>query len=106
MILVPEVDDMDVMLQTGAHKVLPPMKDIPSEFKKSSNFWVGVVETWFFLGLKGCKWKPRPGVDQTKALRAITAAIGDFEPSHEHKIAGCAYLLDQWFEGVDYKPAK
>lgn len=40
----------------------------------------------------------RPGVDRDKALVAIKAALGSFEPKHEHKEAGCAFLLHEWFE--------
>lgn len=103
---IPEVSDLDVVFCTKATSILPPMKDIPAEFKKSSNKWAQVVSDWFFCGIKDCKWSPKPGVDVGKALRAIKACIGDFEPSHEHKEAGVAFLLSEWFDDVTYKRAK
>jgi hypothetical protein len=45
-------------------------------------------------------------VDTTKALRAVAACIGDWGPSHEHKEAGVAYLLSEWFEDVTYQRRK
>lgn len=124
MIPVPNVDEVDVVFGTKAMSILPPYRDIPDEFKvmsESSAFgkthrtspngataseWLQVVSDWFFRGLKGAKWKPKPGIDVKKALCAVKCCIGSFEPSHEHKESGCAYLLSQWFDGVEYTPAK
>lgn len=105
MIPIPEVDGIDVAFGGGAMKILPPYKDIPKEFKDWNNKWVEVVSTWFFSGIKNAKWKPKPGVETGKALRVIKCCIGSFEPSHEHKEAGCAYLLSQWFDDVTYEKA-
>ena len=106
MIPIPEVDALDTIFSTKALEIMPPMKDIPEEFKRDNNKWVKVVRDWFFCGMKNCKWTPKSGVDTGKALSAVSACIGDFEPSHEHKTAGCAYLLNEWFKDVTYKRAK
>ena len=108
MLAVPEVTPLDAAFGGGAMKILPPYKDIPDEFKdwNSRNKWVQVVTDWFFRGLKNCKWTPKPGVDTKKALAAVQCCIGSFEPSHEHKEAGCAYLLSQWFDDVTYQTVK
>jgi hypothetical protein len=100
---IPEVNMLDTVFCTKAMEILPPMSDIPEEFKRHHGTkWNKVVSDWFFLGLKKCKWTPKPGVDTNKALAAVTACIGDWSPQHEHKEAGCAYLLSEWFEDVTY----
>lgn len=40
----------------------------------------------------------KPGVDAHKALRAIKAVLGSYEPKHEHKEAACAFMLSEWFD--------
>ena len=37
------------------------------------------------------------GVDFKQAHAHISVILGSFEPKHEHKIAGCAYLESMWF---------
>ena len=106
MIQIPEVDALDTIWSTRGLEIMPPMDHIPKEFKHDGNKWVRVVHDWFFFGMKKCKWTPKAGVDTGKALAAISACIGDFGPSHEHKTAGCAYLLSEWFEDVAYQRAK
>jgi hypothetical protein len=124
MVTVPEVNEIDAVFGGGAMKILPPYADIPDEFKVSASVtangqttrrtpggkvasqWLQVVSDWFFFGVKDCVWTPKAGVDTKKALRALKCCMGSFEPSHEHKEAGCAYLLSQWFEDVTYTRAK
>lgn len=108
MIPVPDINPVDVAFGGGAMKILPPMAEIPAEFKNCNrpNKWMQCVSDWFFCGLKNCKWTPKEGVDTGKAIAAIQCCIGSFEPKHEHKEAGCAYLLSQWFEDVSYEKAK
>lgn len=103
---VPAVDALAAAFGQGAMKILPPMKDIPEDFKRDRTKWNAVVDDWFFFGLRDVKWTPKPGVDVKAALRAVTCCMGSFEPQHEHKTAGCAYLLSQWFEDVTYTKGK
>lgn len=89
----------------GIKKLLPPMSEIPEEFKRDHNPWCSVVSRWFFGGLtkeEVAAWAPKEDIDKDMALRHVKAALGSFEPKHEHKEAGCAYLLSLWFEA----PAK
>jgi hypothetical protein len=56
---------------------------------------------WFFSGLpKGTVFVPHEGIDPAKAMRHLRAILGSFEPKHEHKEAGVAYLMSQWFKEV------
>lgn len=84
---------------------LPSMDQIPKEFQNHNNKWVHLVSTWFFMGLpKGTEFIPKEGVDTNAALRAIKVVIASFAPSHEHKEAGAAYLLSEWFQDVVIPP--
>jgi hypothetical protein len=42
----------------------------------------------------GLQWKP--GIDRTKAMRAIKALLCSFEPKHEIKEATVAYAFREW----------
>ncbi len=105
-IQVQEVTDLDIVFGGRAMELLPPYSEIPEEFRDGRTKWNKVVSDWFFCGLKNCKWVPKEGIDTGKALRHIKAILGSFEPKHEHKEAGCAYLLSEWFEDVTYERAK
>lgn len=103
---IPDVTDLDLAFPTKAMDILPPYKDIPEEFKRDYHKWAKVALDWFYAGLKNAKWEAKPGVDTNKALRAIQACLGDWSPKHEHKIAGVAFLLNEWFVDVTYETAK
>ena len=102
------ISTVDVITGKDVMKILPAYSDIPQVYKNlySGNQWLRVVEDWMFRGIKNVKWVPKPGVDGEQAVRAVTLCLGSFEPSYEHKVAGCAYLLDQWFEDVTYTPGE
>ena len=104
---VQDVTNLDTAFGGSIKNLLPAYSDIPDGFGMySSNKWVKVVSDWFFYGLKNCKWVPKEGIDQAKALRHIQACMASDEPKHEHKIEGCAYLLSLWFNDVTYQRAK
>lgn len=98
---VKEVDGVDLAFGPARiNTLLPAWDEIPDEFKRHNNKWVRIVSRWFFQGLKGATFKPKPGVDERKALNHIGACMKSWEPQHEHKEAGCAYLLSEFFEDV------
>jgi hypothetical protein len=96
MINIPELTDAD--LAFGSIKHMPKYSEVPDRFKNDYDPVVILIREWFYKGLDVSKIKPRNGVDQNKALKAIHAIMQSWEPKHEHKMAGCAMLLDQWFE--------
>lgn len=125
MIPVPTVDEIDMMFGGGAMKILPSYDKIPDEFKACSRCtfggktqylgkegiviaakWLSLFADWFFYGIKNTKWSPKEGIDQKAALRAIKCCMNSWDPSQEHKEAGVAYLLSQWFDDVTYERAK
>lgn len=106
MLAIPELDGPSVVF--GDIKHMPKYDTIPADFKRhNGNAYVKAVSSWFFSGGKrdgdaiiidGVKFVPKAGVDSNKALRAIKAVLGSFEPKHEHKEAACAFMLSEWFE--------
>lgn len=101
---IKEKSQVEMAFPTRVDDMMPEYKDIPKEFKDQNvrGKWNKVVSDWFFKGLKNAKWKPNPGVDTEKALRHIGYILGSWEPKHEHKEAGVAFLLNEWFEDVEY----
>jgi hypothetical protein len=79
---------------------MPGYSDIPPEFKKPSNKWNQLFNQWFFKGIGDAKFTPKEGVDTNKALRHINTIMRSYEPSHEHKEAAVAFLLNEWFEDI------
>lgn len=103
---IQDIDNITLAFPANVSHLMPAYKDIPEEFKRPCGKWQDVVSAWFFCGLKNAKWTPKEGVDTNKALRHVKTIMGSFEPKHEHKEAGCAYLLSQWFDDVTYEKAK
>lgn len=76
---------------------LPPKEDIPERFWSWSDPYHQLVSKWFFSGLTHEELgTPREGVDGPASLAAIKAIMVSFEPKHEHKTAGVAFLLHEW----------
>lgn len=73
---------------------LPPMAEIP----KVDGKWVDFQQTWFFKGLKDANLIPKEGIDLGLAIRHLKTIQGSYEPKHEHKMAGVAYLASLWFD--------
>jgi hypothetical protein len=97
-----EVSDLDVAFCHKAEQLLPPMKALPKCYHGWPNKRPSIkfVERWFYSGVEDPKFHPRKGVDTKKALRHIKACLGSFELKHEHKTAGVAFLVDQFFERI------
>jgi hypothetical protein len=96
---IPDLTNIDVVF--GNIKHLPRYETIPDRFKRMRDPYSDFISGWFFSGRTQedmQKLKERPGVNRGKALAAIKAILASFEPKHEHKEAGCAFLLHEWFE--------
>lgn len=101
---IKEVSDLDMVYGGNIEELLPPMQDIPNDFGiLKDNKWSKFISDWFFCGVEVLSLAPKEGVDTTKAIRHIRAILSSFEPKHEHKEAGCAYLMSLWFDDVQYK---
>jgi hypothetical protein len=77
---------------------------LPANRPESERCWRDLFTRWFFAGLpKDTEFTPKAGIDRTKAMRHISACMRSFEPKHEQKEAGVAYLLSLWFERIESK---
>lgn len=93
----------DVDMAFGPRDVYSHLPGYKPEFYRLDNPWGKIASTWFRDGLpKGVKFHPKPGINAQDAFRHIRDVMGSFEPKHEHKIAGCAYLMSIWFERVEF----
>jgi hypothetical protein len=98
MIAIPKVTKADIGLGNIEH--LPSWDSIPDGFKDFSNKYNMFVNMWFFNGMSEVKYEsliPKDGVDKNDAMAAIMSILASYEPKHEHKSAGAAYLLSEWF---------
>lgn len=76
---------------------LPAMHSIPKEFFNDRNPWSQLVSGWFFRGVK--EWPiAKEGINFKMAAAHIRVALASWEPKHEHKMAGCAYLASLWLD--------
>lgn len=102
-----DVTDLDMVFGTRAMALMPPYSEIPDEFRNMNdrtNPWLRLQRDWFYGGISRSQITPRDDVDLNRAVRHLKAIQGSFEPKHEHKEAGVAYLASLWF--VDYSPAE
>ncbi len=77
------------------------MDKIPPEFTRhGGTVWNNLASRWFFCGLDKSLLKPKDGIDMVDALTHLKYCIESWEPKHEHKQAGVAYLMSLWFEEV------
>lgn len=80
--------------------LLPPMSEIPDEFNRMTGTpWHSAVATLFYRG--GKLPTTKPGIDASNASRHLRAVLGSFEPKHEHKMAGAAWLMSLWYSSPD-----
>jgi hypothetical protein len=96
------INGVDSVFGGDMKKLLPPMNDIPEEFQRARTEWNKLVSQWFFKGLKSFDCEPKEGIDKAAAMKHVGAILRSWEPSHEHKEAGCAYLLSIWFKEPKY----
>ena len=90
------VSRADIAFGGKAMEILPRYGEIPEEFKRGGNPWVKWQQEWFFSGMK-CYPVPKDGIDLNLAMANLRCVNCSFEPKHEHKQAGVAYLASLWF---------
>lgn len=105
MIAIQEVNNLDIAFGGKMNELLPPYEEIPDEYKDGHTKWNKLFNDWFFGGLTELNLTPKEGVVRNKALSHIRAIMVSFEPQHEHKEAGVAYLMSEWFEDVQWTKA-
>lgn len=66
--------------------------------------WESFANSIFFgKGLTGIALIPKDGIDAKMAWEHATMILGSYEPKHEHKTEGVAWLLWHWFEEGEYQ---
>ena len=88
-----------------AMQILPKWSDIPDEFWRNESPWARWASGWFFKGLERYPIA-KEGIDLSLAMQNLGAVLSSFEPKHEHKEAGVAYLASLWFTSPDGEPIK
>ena len=89
--------------------LLPEWDSIPDEFKgHGRTAWNEFVDLWFTpSGLpEDAAFHGRPGIDAEKAFRHLSTCMRSFQPKHQHKMAGCAYLASCFFEKIVFPTEK
>jgi hypothetical protein len=90
---------LDLIFSSNVMNMMPAYKDIPDDYPNCGKY-KRVVSLWFFKGTAGMVFIPRDGVKVVDALAHISMIMHSFEPKHEHKMAACAWLLNEWFSDV------
>lgn len=102
------VTDMEIVFGPSKKELreyLPPWEEIPEEFKRETKEvkkWINCVNDIFYKGIVGTNIRAKKGIDGGAAIRQCSMILHSFEPKHEHKTAGVAYLLSLWFEDFQY----
>jgi len=83
-------------------RMIPEMEAIPEEFfyGGQGNPYVQRTIEWFYQGTDKSRFRAKEGIDAGTAFGHLGALLASFDLKHEHKIAGVAYLMSQWFDLV------
>lgn len=95
---IPDVSDADCAFPTRWRELLPPVSSLTDDERRVRGPFCDALSSIFYSGGKLADFgiAPKPGTDMTKVHRYIRATLGDFGPSHEHKIGGIAHALAKW----------
>jgi len=100
-------DISDPELVFGTTKLLPKRSEVPEEFDyRGGSIWNKLFTDMFFCGLEELDITPKEGVDVNAALKCVKAHMGSWEPKHEDKEAGVAYMMSILFEDATWTAAK
>ena len=95
------IDDVLFAFPGHLDRLLPEWDDIPDDFKNPRNEWCVFVHDWFFNG-----WPEdrdlfsREDVEPEMAYRHLPTILMSYEPKHEHKMAGVAWLMSRWYAAL------
>jgi len=92
----------DTEKEIGTTRFLPNYVDVPIKFKEGRSKWNSLFSHVMFSGVKNLHITPKEGIDPEKAWGFIVAHIKSWRPKHEHKEAGCAYLMSQIFDDAEW----
>jgi hypothetical protein len=95
------ISDNDVAF--GTTKLLPKPAEVPEDMSfLSDSKWNNLFKDLFFCGLSELSITPKEGIDTDMALKCIKAHMSSWEPKHEEKEAGVAYMMSILFEDASW----
>lgn len=84
----------DVEEVFGTIKFLPEMEQIPDEFKRQGRIECKVVASMFYgTEMPDATVEFKDGFEPKSVLKCFMAHLKSFEPKHERKMAGVAYMM-------------
>ena len=93
----------DELAGKSAIEVMPAREDLPQDFRvnwhSDKQEWCRFVSGIFYNGGKFLS-NPKDGINKDDARIHFQHIISSWEPSHEHKTGGAAYLLSLWFKDL------
>ena len=100
-------DISDIEVAFGTTKLLPKRSEVPEEFDfMGGSKWNKLFTDMFFVGLEDLDLVPKEGVDPDAAFKCVRAHMGSWEPKHEDKEAGVAFMMSVLFEDATWTTAK
>jgi len=96
----PHTKDMVMAQASNVLALMPAYNEIPSEFNSHSNLWHKATDKWFFEGIDKRAFTVKDGINANDAFHHLYMIISSYQPKHEHKTAGIAYLMSMWFSDV------
>jgi hypothetical protein len=93
-----KISDVQLAFPTTIEGFLPKYQTLPEEFREEESPFSERISSLFYGKAKQSEFVAKDGIDATAAWRHISYCLNSWEPKHEHKMAGCAYLLSLWFD--------
>ena len=84
----------------SVNDIMPAYNELDNSFKHGNTKWNEATNTWFFKCIKKSQFTPKEGIDIDCAFMHLGAIMSSYEPKHEHKEAGVAFLMSLWFDDV------
>lgn len=82
--------------------LLPAENEIPEEYWDANNKWHRLAGEIMFDRLSDATITEREDLDRDTTVRHIFAVLRSFQPKHEHKIAGTAFLLSRFYKDIEF----
>lgn len=93
-------DITDAEMAFGTTKLLVTRAELPED--RDTSKWNKLFSDMFFCGLTELDITPKEGVDINAALKCVKAHMGSWEPKHEDKEDGVAFMMSVLFEDATW----
>lgn len=95
------VDDVRLAFPANLDGLLPPWHTIPEAFRRcdaETKKWHDLASSLFYKGAtRDPKLLLNEGITSEMASRHLACVLRSYQPKHEHKMAGVAWLMSLWF---------